>query len=80
MTKFTPVHLEIFLCAYTKKENTYPDTVISNRCTQELIQQGLVYKQEDGSLHSTEYGNAKMKEILMYLNTPEQRNNKPFTV
>lgn len=80
MTKFTPLHLEIFLCACVRGENTCHDTEISNRYTRDLVQQGLVYKHEDGSLHSTEYGNAKMKEILMYLNTPEQRNNTPFTV
>ena len=75
--KFTPLHLEILLWAHVSgTASTLPydaATATAKEYTQDLITQGLVYR-ECGLVRTTAYGEVKLQELLLTLNLPGDRN------
>ena len=73
--KLTPLHLSIFIAAYVGSDNSYEITDTSRKFEQDLITQGLIFRQESGELLATKYGECKMQELLLVILTPRQHSS-----
>lgn len=70
--KFTPLHLTILLTVFTGSKTGYAVTDTSNGYEEDLVRQGLLYRNAIGYIQITEYGKAKTQELLLRLHTPKQ--------
>lgn len=72
-SKFTPHHLTILISIYTGNTQGYVVTDLSNDYELDLCRQGLLYRNDSNFLEVTEYGKAKINELLLRLGTPNQQ-------
>ena len=73
---FTPLHLEIFLCACTGTCTMSQYTPPGQAYILDLVKEGLIWKTESGKYRATEFGRAKLQELLIHLNCKGKESNR----
>lgn len=69
VTQFTPLHLTILINAHVTSaaNELYADTPVARQYEQDLMYEGLIYRDREGVLQTTVFGKCKLKELLITL-------------
>jgi len=71
--KFTPLHLVILISVYSGNDEGYTVTDTSNEFERDLQEQGLLWRNDIGYMQITKYGEAKLNELLLRMDTPRNQ-------